>query len=247
MRVVRLSPSLSDSSVRPTANRRIAKRIRAPKTLVDEAYAAIKTRILSNDFAPGVQVLERDLSALLGMSRTPVHQALARLEGEQLLELTPRHGMRVLPVSATDMQEIFQLLTSLEATAVQLLARKSPTVADLMPMRKACEAMEQALERDDLHAWAAADEAFHTQLLNQCGNRRIASVCFNFWDQAHRARMITLHLRPKPVSSTTHHGELLDALLRGDEELALRIHTNQRLESGDIIIDLLKRSNLKFL
>jgi DNA-binding GntR family transcriptional regulator len=229
------------------SNRRVAKRARTPTTFVAEAYSVIRERILNNDLAPGTQILEHDLAAQLGMSRTPVHEALVRLQHAQLVKITPRHGMTVLPVSPDDMEEIYEVLTSLEATAAQLLACKKPRKADLEPMQTACEAMERALERDDLQAWAAADEAFHRQLLTQCGNRRIATICFNFWDQAHRVRMITLHMRPKPVSSTAHHRSLLKALLRGDGAAAHRIHSNQRMESGKMLVDLLRRYSLKQL
>src|SRR4051812_8794246 len=79
----------------------------------DLVYQRLKQRILDNEYAPGTQVLEQDLASGLGLSRTPVREALIRLQQEGLVEVVPRHGMRVLPLSPRDMREIYTVLTSL--------------------------------------------------------------------------------------------------------------------------------------
>jgi DNA-binding GntR family transcriptional regulator len=215
------------------------------KSLVSGAYETIKRQILNNEFGPGFQILERDLAEQLGMSRTPVHEALIRLKAEGMVEVTPRHGMRVQPVSATDMKEIYQVLTSLESTAAELMARRRPSGEELAPMRAACIAMESSLERDDLEGWAEADEDFHARLLKACGNRRLMAICFNFWDQTHRARMMTLRLRPNPVSSTNDHRALLNAVEQGDFETAREIHRAHRIRGGHMMVELLEYYNLR--
>ena len=74
--------------------------LKADKTtstsLVERAYAEIKRRIFSNEYPPGFQALEQEVASQLGMSRTPVREALIRLENERLVELVPRRGMRVV-------------------------------------------------------------------------------------------------------------------------------------------------------
>ena len=107
----------------------------APATLslVDAAYEQIRQRILDNAWPPGHRALEQEVALALGMSRTPVREALMRLQGEGLVEVVPRHGMRVLPVSPTDMREIYEILTALECMAAELVARKKPTDSDLAP------------------------------------------------------------------------------------------------------------------
>jgi DNA-binding GntR family transcriptional regulator len=220
---------------------------RPPRSRVHDAYDTIKRQILENELGPGEQVLERDLALRLGVSRTPVHEALIRLESEGLVEVLPRHGMRVLPVSPEDMLQIYQILTSLESTAAELLAQRRPTAAELEPMRAACDAMEAALDLDDLAAWARADEEFHARLLELCGNSRLAGICFNFWDQTHRVRMTTLPLRPKPVSSTHDHRALLDAILAGDSGKARELHRAHRTRGGEVMVGLLTRYNLRHM
>jgi DNA-binding GntR family transcriptional regulator len=228
-----------------SAGTRTADHSRPSKSLVSGAYDTIKRQILNNEFGPGFQILERDLAEQLGMSRTPVHEALIRLQAEGMVEVTPRHGMRVQPVSAADMKEIYQILTSLESTAAELLARRRPSGEELAPMQAACTAMEGSLELDDLQAWAEADEDFHSRLLRACGNRRLMTICFNFWDQTHRARMMTLRLRPRPVASTKDHRALLNAIEQGDFEAAREIHRSHRVRGGHLMVELLEYYNLR--
>jgi DNA-binding GntR family transcriptional regulator len=219
----------------------------AIRTLVDKAYQTIKSQILDVTLVPGTQVLEGELSERLGMSRTPIREALIRLQSEGLVELSPRHGMRVLPVSPEDMEQIYQILTALEATAAELLALRKPDKAQLAPMVAACDAMEVAIAGDDLEAWAAADEDFHTRLVTLCGNDRLAAICLNFRDQSHRVRRITLRLRPKPVSSTKDHRALVGAIRKGDAKRAREIHQTHRIAGGMLLVDLLRRHDLKNL
>jgi len=199
-----------------------------PGSLVDAAYRTMRRRILDNAWAPGFRALEQELALTLGMSRTPVREALIRLANEGLVEVVPRHGMRVLPVSASDMDEIYQVLGSLEATAAELVAARKPGASDIAPLEAASRAMDAALKRDDLDAWAEADERFHKHLVELCGNRLLAATVHNFWDRAHRARMFTLRLRPKPVHSTREHMDLVRAIRKGDAAAAREIHRSHR-------------------
>jgi DNA-binding GntR family transcriptional regulator len=185
-------------------------------SMADTAYGQIRRRIFDNQWLPGHQALEHEIAAELGMSRTPVREALMRLHNEGLVEVIPRHGMRVLPVSATDMQEIYQILTALECMAAELLAARRPGAKELQPLVDATRAMDQALKADDLEAWAAADEQFHRQLVELAGNRQLQATVLNYWDRAHRARMFTLRLRPKPVNSTKEHMQMVERLRAGD-------------------------------
>ena len=88
------------------------------------AYDELKRRILDNELPPGSQALEQQAAEWLGMSRTPVREALIRLAQEGMIEVRPRHGMRVLPIAIADLREIYDLLAGLEATAVDIIARR---------------------------------------------------------------------------------------------------------------------------
>jgi len=210
----------------------------------DTVYRGVKSKILDNTFPPGFHILEQDLASMFGVSRTPVREALVRLESDGLVDVVPRHGMRVLPLSLSDMKEIYEILSSLESKAAELAAQRHLPPAAVEPLDRAAHDMAAALDRDDLEGWADADARFHITLIELCGNRRLASMVMNCWDQAHRARMITLRLRPKPVASTREHLAIVDAIKNGDARAAYDLYREHRERAGDAMIDVLRRHRL---
>lgn len=211
------------------------------------AHQAMRDLILSNRWPPGYQATEQEIATQLDMSRTPVREAMMRLQQDGLVSVVPRHGLRVLPVSAEDMDEIYTILTSLEATAAELAATRNLSTDDISELEASTEAMDKALSVDDLDTWAEADARFHEKLLDLCGNRKLKAVVLNFMDRAHRARMTTLRLRPKPLASTQDHIALVDAIRRGDPVAAGRIHREHRERAGKELLALLHRIGLKQL
>jgi DNA-binding GntR family transcriptional regulator len=213
-------------------------------SLVDEAYEQIRRRILDNAWPPGHRALEQEVALALGMSRTPVREALMRVQAEGLVEVVPRHGMHVLPVSPTDMREVYQILTALECMAAELLASRKPSDKDLKALVDATKAMGKALKADDLEAWAAADERFHAHLVDLAGNRQLQATVLNYWDRAHRARMFTLRLRPKPVNSTKEHMQMVERLLAGDAAGAAAVTRAHRERASRELVALFERFKL---
>ena len=195
---------------------------------VSDAYNAIRSRILDNIYPPGHQVLESALALELGLSRTPVREALIRLANEGLVEIIPRHGMRVLPVSPADMRDIYVVLTALESAAAEILALRRPGETELRPLVDATRDMARALKSSDLDAWAAADERFHQRLVELAGNRTLIDAVARVGDRVHRARMFTLRLRPKPVNSTREHMAMLERIRAGDAKGAVEVNRAHR-------------------
>jgi DNA-binding GntR family transcriptional regulator len=216
-------------------------------SLVESAYQTMRRRILDNAWPPGYRALEQELALELGVSRTPVHEALIRLQSEGLVEVIPRHGMSVLPVSAADMRDIYEMLTALEAMAAELAVRRSTGVAELKPLQDASRDMARALRADDLDAWAAADESFHRQLVALSGNRLLIEAVQNCWDRAHRARMVTLRMRPKPTPSTREHMEVVDRIRAGDARGAFEAHRAHRERGSRELLAILEQYRLNNL
>jgi DNA-binding GntR family transcriptional regulator len=210
----------------------------------EAAYEAIRANVLDNRWAPGFQATEQEIADQLNMSRTPVREALMRLQQERLVEVVPRHGMRVLPVSPVDMKEIYEVLTSLESTAAELAAARSLGREELRGLEESSAAMDEALKRNDLDAWAKADEAFHALLLDLCGNQLLKQMVLKTWDRAHRARMVTLRLRPKPVNSTREHRALVKAIRQGDPATAREVQRAHRERAGKELLALLQSLGL---
>ena len=214
---------------------------------VDSAYRRIKDEILNNRMPPGFQSPEPELAARFGMSRTPVREALIRLQSEGLVELIPRRGVRVLPISPNDMREIYELLTILEPEAAADLAKNRPTEMSLSSLEASTKDMEDALQVDDLARWAAADDEFHRELLRAKGNKRLSDFVNILLDQAHRARMVTLRLREKPVRSTADHRAILSAIAEGDAKAARTLFREHRERAAAELLGVLEKSRLPHL
>jgi len=207
--------------------------------LVGGAYERLKDDIRSNRLPPGFQAPEPEIAERLGMSRTPVREALIRLEAEGLVELIPRRGARVMPITREDMREIYDILTALEPEAAAQLAERHPDTATLQPLVDATADMETALAAEDLDAWADADDRFHRKLLDLQGNKRLQGFVEELFDQAHRARIVTLRLRALPVQSTRDHRDVLEALAAGDAGQARNIFRIHRQRAATELLGLL--------
>jgi DNA-binding GntR family transcriptional regulator len=205
------------------------------------ATAALREMIVNNRLPPGSSYLESELAEMLEMSRTPIREAAVILEAQGLVEVRPRRGIRVLPLSADDMQEIYQILTELEGLAAALAASRKLTKAEEKEGERALQAMETALKTDDREAWAAADKQFHELLVVLSRNRRLKVLVESYNDQVHRARMLTVRLRPSPRKSNRDHRAVFNAIKAGDKKLARKLHTAHRSEAMHLILDLLKK------
>jgi DNA-binding GntR family transcriptional regulator len=210
-------------------------------TSAERAFREIRERILSGALTPGVLKLESELAEELGLSRTPTREAMVRLADEGLVELRARHGMRVKAVSAEDMREIYEVLTELEAAAARRCAARGLSDEVLGRLEAAVAAMDKALARDDLRGWGEADETFHRALLDACGNSRMAATANAFSDKVRRARMATLHVRPKPVASNDDHRALVAAIRARNPAAAEAIHRTHRERAGQMLAGLLER------
>ena len=228
---------------KPAAGR--ADRSKAGRvSLVERAYTEIRRRILDNEYPPAHQVLELELAAELDMSRTPVREALVRLQNENFVQLIPRHGMRVIPLSVSDLYDMYEVLTALELTAIERLARSEPTEQSLASIGEAIDDMDQALRRHDMDAWTKADERFHRTLVGMCGNARLVAMADTLWDQGHRARMTTVRLRPALERSNQEHRAVVESIRKGDWKEAHALHRRHRGRTSNEIIKLLEQTGL---
>lgn len=211
------------------------------------AVDELRDMIFRGDLGPGSSHLEGDLAETLGMSRTPVREAALTLEAQGLVELRPRRGIRVVPVSPQDMSDIYDVLTELESLAAEKAAEQGYTREDLRPMTQAINDMDAALAKQDLTAWSEADDAFHRELVRLSKNERVANIAMMLEDQVRRAKSMTLHMRPSPSRSNDDHRDVLGAIAAGNPVLARRIHSVHRAEAKRIMLDLLEKFRLRHL
>ncbi len=218
-------------------------------SLVDGAYEALKGAIRDNIFAPGYQGSEQEIASQLGMSRTPVHEAIIRLQEEGLVRVLPRRGVVVCAISPDDMREIYEVIVALESASSELLAEKpveerGPIAEELNGVNAQ---MQSALAADNLVDWAKADEKFHQLLVERSGNGRLARMFHTIMDQSHRARMLTLRLRPKPTASVREHRGIVEAIGRGDAPAARDRAKRHRVNARNQLLPLLGQFGMKHL
>lgn len=210
--------------------------------LADVAYRKLKSAIMNGSLYPGLQAAEQKIAEQLGMSRTPIHQAMVRLQHEGLVELSPRKGVTVSQINYDDFEHIYQTLKALEGLAVTLLANKAKSLGLKAEQRleQACQAGEIALEKGDLNAWAEADDAFHNALLEESGNPILAQMGQLVMEKSRRARALTLKLRPLPTASNEDHRAIVEAIKRSDTNGARVLLERHRDRGMNVLLPILK-------
>ena len=218
-----------------------------PKSNSAVAVEKLRALIFAGELPAGSDHLETELAARLGMSRTPVREAALTLEAQGLLEVRARKGVRILPISVRDMEEIYDVLTVLESMAAAAAARHGYAARDLAALEQSISDMEAALSQEDREAWAAADDLFHTELVRLGGNGRVMSIVALMADQVRRAKAVTLHMRPLPLQFNTDHRGVLDAIRAGDAVRANNIHHTHRTAAKETLMQLLQQNRLHLL
>ncbi len=211
------------------------------------ALNELRAKIFSGELSAGSDHLESELADLLEMSRTPVREAVLTLESQGLLEMRPRKGVRILPLSPDDMNEIYDVLTELESHAAERAAEAGHSTEDLSRLAQAIDDMDAAILKEDLDAWADADDRFHKELVVLGGNSRIEAIVSMMSDQVRRARSTTLFMRPLPTKSNADHRVVYQAIRDGDPELARSTHKMHRQHAKKMLVDLLQKHRLRFL
>ena len=143
----------------------------AETSSAQRAYDIAKEQILSGGVRGGQLLSEVEMAAQLGISRTPVHEAFLRLAAEDLLELLPRRGAVVVPISAHDATDVLEMRLALETAAVRRLCRSADVVDALLTDLTALIAQQrETAAAGDVHEFAAADDAFHRCIVDVAGN-----------------------------------------------------------------------------
>ncbi|WP_220443682.1 GntR family transcriptional regulator [Paracoccus luteus] len=208
----------------------------------DRAYHHLRHRILTGSLAPGTTLLETELAALLGVSRTPVREATIRLAEEGLVEIRPRHGVRVRGLTLADVRDILDVFSALEVRAVELVARRGLAADEGRVLTALLARMERATAAGDIAAWSDLDDDFHSAIVGLCGNPRLLGTLGEYWGQQFRARALIVPLRPAPVQSDTEHRAIVAALIAGDAGRARMLHAAHRDRADAQQMDLMRRS-----
>ena len=197
----------------------LANQPQKPSALKDWAYHTIKEAILNFQFPPGVQLHIEELSAQLGTSRTPVRDALARLEGDGLVHTVPRVGYFVTAITRRDLEELFELRALLESYAAKRAAAHM-TDDDLAHLDRLLEDSNAAVERGELAEFLHGEIALHTFITEQAHNRRLVEMMESLRDLTYRERVLSLKSLENVQQSCVEHQKIVEALHQRNSDLA---------------------------
>ena len=190
-------------------------------SLADRAYFAIRGLIVSLELAPGDPIREPDLTAQLGIGRTPVREALRRLALERLVAVYPRRGMFVTTVDVRDLARLCEVRAVLEPEAARLAAERA-TRPDLEQIQGLMEELLDPRRRDD-RALIDLDERIHRTVYRTSHNQLLEETLEWYYTHALRIWMLALDRTRTLQGAVLEHHDLLDAIARGKGERAAEL------------------------
>ncbi|MCX4692280.1 GntR family transcriptional regulator [Streptomyces sp. NBC_01408] len=188
-------------------------------TAADRVYQHVKQGVLDRRYEGGTLLTEGELAEAVGVSRTPVREALLRLETEGLLKLYPKKGALVQAVSAQEITDVLETRLLVEEFTVRRAVPAPPAL--LERLAGLLEEQRRHAAGGDLAAMMAADRAFHAEIVRGAGNQILCRLYDQLRDRQLRMGVALLHSHPDRVERTlAEHTEILEALRAGDEEAA---------------------------
>jgi DNA-binding GntR family transcriptional regulator len=192
-----------------------------PPSAARRVYEHVKARLLDGTYRDGMLLSEGVVAGELEVSRTPVREAFLQLENEALLELYPKRGALVVPVTASEVADVFDARLALERHClVRLAADLPPALID--ELAELLERQREALAGDDRAAFATADREFHRAWVAATGNQVLLGLYDQLRDRQQRitARMLARDGAPRSRELLAEHEQIVAALTAGDGEAA---------------------------
>ncbi|MCC5477106.1 GntR family transcriptional regulator [Streptomyces sp. NPDC059680] len=203
-----------------TAVQQPARRDPKSPPAADRVYAHVKQGVLDRRYEGGTLLTEGELAEAVGVSRTPVREALLRLEAEGLIRLYPKKGAMVLPVSAQEIADVVETRQLVEEHAARKAVPAPPAL--LQRLTELLELQKAQAAAGDLAAAAVTDRSFHAEIVRSGGNEILSRLYDQLRDRQLRMGVAVMHSHPDRIAKTlTEHEEILNALRDGDAEAAV--------------------------
>lgn len=190
--------------------------------LRDVVFNTLREAILRGDLEPGERLMEIALANRLGVSRTPIREAIRKLELEGLVVMIPRRGAQVASITKKDLQDVLEVRSSLEVLATQLACARIDE-EQLKALRVALNGFEKALGSSDVSVIARADVAFHDVIFEATCNARLVQILNNLREQMYRYRLEYLKDFSSHRRLLDEHKRLVEAIAGHDEQTAVEI------------------------
>lgn len=192
---------------------------RTASSLTEQAYIALREKVISCELPPGADVKEAELAAMLEMSKTPVREAMGRLCLEGLMQAFPRRGYRVTPVTVKDMNNLFELRSILEGAAAGLAA-KNTTEENLDQLEDLASAKYQIGEGESTKSFVASNHQFHIGIAKASNNPRLISLIERHLEEGTRFLYMGTRARDVNFETNSDHQGIIAALRTRDAQAA---------------------------
>ncbi len=207
--------------------------------LRDVVFQTLREAILRGELKPGERLMELQLAAQLGVSRTPIREAIRMLEQEGLAVTMPRKGAEVAKMTLKGMEDVLEIREALDILACQLACDR---ISDelLIVLEEKKKAFEASLETKDVKVIADADISFHDVIYEATGNPKLIALLSNLREQIYRYRVEYLKAVESYPILIKEHDDIYQSLVKHDREdatVAIREHVkNQAIAVKDVII-----------
>src|SRR5918911_3031078 len=199
------------------------------------AYAALKEAITSADIyaqKDEIRLDERQLSRALGVSRTPIREAMTLLEQEGFLRTVPRRGVFIVRKTKKEIIEIIEVCAALESMAARL-ATINATDEAIGALRHMFDEFHSSAPSEHLHEYSDANIAFHQAIINLSGSQLMSRTIENLFVHVRAIRRMTISQKDRASRSIADHMRIIEALERRDTELAERLVRQHSLDLAD--------------
>lgn len=201
------------------------KAIEEPRTLRDQVVALLRKRLVLGEMQAGELYSATTIAQELGVSSSPVREALLQLVDQGMLEPVRNRGFRVMAMTEQDRKEIHQLRSLIEVPVMQELTRHQGIIANQGEFRAIAHEGVAAAERADYVGYIEADRRFHLGLLQFAGNGRLVKYIESLRAQTRQVRLTELHASGQLRRTAEEHFAILDAMVGGTEEEVGRLMT----------------------
>lgn len=188
-------------------------------SLRTKIYHRLKNAILDGVYKPGESLIEMKLAKELGVSRTPIREAIRQLELEGLVSSIPNKGVIVEGVSPQDVEDIYTIRKTIEGLAARWAAEKISD-AQLKELKDTLDLMEFFTEKGNVEKVSELDSRFHDVIFRACNSRPLESVLTNFHHFIQRARLVSVKASGRAVHSLEEHRSIYEALVARDSDAA---------------------------
>jgi DNA-binding GntR family transcriptional regulator len=208
--------------------------------LRDVVFNTLRQAILRGELKPGDRLMEIQLANKLGVSRTPIREAIRKLELEGLVRMIPRRGAEVAQITEKSLQDVLEVRRALEELAVQLTCSRI-TKEGIEELRRAEKNFEKILGSSDITAVAEADVAFHDIIYRTTDNQKLIQLLNQFREQMYRYRVEYLKRSEFHKQILEEHRKIVDAIEKGDWESAVWLTCSHIDNQVDAVSDTLRK------